>query len=81
MPTLTWWIDEPLLKASSNPSDDELAQFRAQDFSVLVSFLEESKQAPRYDRKSAALAGWFTRFQLRKVVFLRSIKCASSRRG
>ncbi len=58
MPARTWWIDEPLVMASSNPSDEELAQLRVQGFSVAVSFLQEDRQAPRYDRKSAALAGW-----------------------
>jgi len=50
MPTCTWWIDEPLVIASSNPSDEELVRFRAQGFSVAVSLLEENKQPLRYDR-------------------------------
>lgn len=58
MPTCTWWIDEPLVLASSNPGDEELERLRARGFSVAVSLLEESKQPPRYDRSSAALAGW-----------------------
>jgi protein-tyrosine phosphatase len=44
--------------ASSNPSDQDLARLRVQGFSVLVSLLEEKKQPPRYDKKSAAVAGW-----------------------
>lgn len=58
MPRRAWWIDEPLVRASSNPTDAELAGFRTQGFSVAMSFLEESKEPPRYDRKSAELAGW-----------------------
>lgn len=54
----TWWIDEPFLLGSSNPSDKELASLRDQGFSVLVSLLDESKQPPRYDVTAAALAGW-----------------------
>jgi protein-tyrosine phosphatase len=54
----TWWIDEPLLMAGSNPRDGDLARLRAQRFSVVVSFLEEKKQPPRYDKKSASSAGW-----------------------
>ena len=54
----TWWIDEPLVMASSNPSDEDLARLRAQGFSVVVSLLEEKKRPPRYDKKSAARAGW-----------------------
>lgn len=58
IPTCTWWIDEPLVLASSNPGDEDLARLRAQGFGVAVSLLEESEQPPRYDRRSAALAGW-----------------------
>jgi protein-tyrosine phosphatase len=58
MPTYSWWIDEPQVKASSDPSDEDLARLRAQGFSVAVSLLEEKAQPPRYDKKSAALAGW-----------------------
>jgi len=54
----TWWIDEPLVLASGNPADGELARLRAQGFSVAVSLLEERKQPPRYARQSATLAGW-----------------------
>src|SRR4029077_14501215 len=54
----TWWIDEPFLLGSSNPSDKELASLRDQGFSVLVSLLDESKQPPRYNVTAAALAGW-----------------------
>lgn len=58
VPTRTWWIDEPLVMASGNPTDEDLAQLRARGFGVAVSFLQEDKQSPRYDRKAAALAGW-----------------------
>jgi protein-tyrosine phosphatase len=53
-----WWIDEPLVMGSSNPTDDDLARLRGQSFSLVVSFLEENKQPPRYDKKSATAAGW-----------------------
>jgi protein-tyrosine phosphatase len=58
MPTYSWWIDEPRVMASSNPSDEDLARLRAQGFSVVVSLLDEKAQPPRYDKKAAALAGW-----------------------
>jgi protein-tyrosine phosphatase len=58
MTAFSWWIDEPLVKGSGNPSDEDLAQLRAQGFSVAVSLLEESKQPPRYDPKSAQAARW-----------------------
>jgi protein-tyrosine phosphatase len=58
MPDFEWWVDEPIVMACSNPSDQQLARLRALGFSVLVSLLEEKMQPPRYDKKSAALAGW-----------------------
>jgi ADP-ribosylglycohydrolase/protein-tyrosine phosphatase len=56
--TRTWWIDEPFVKASSNPTDGDLSQLRSQGFSVVISFLDEKKQPARYSKKSAADAGW-----------------------
>jgi protein-tyrosine phosphatase len=58
MPTFTWWIDEPLVMGCSNPSDEYLARLRVDGVSVAVSLLEESKQPPRYDKRSARDAGW-----------------------
>jgi len=52
------WIDESKLLASSNPSDEGLARLRADGFGLAVSLLVESKQPPRYNKKSAASAGW-----------------------
>ena len=53
-----WWIDEPLVKGSGNPTDEDLAQLRAQGFTIAVSLLEESKQPPKYNLKAAVDAGW-----------------------
>jgi hypothetical protein len=39
--TFTWWIDEPVLKGSGNPTDEDLAELRAQGFATAVSLLEE----------------------------------------
>ena len=58
MPTFTWWIDEPVLKGSANPTDKDLAELRVQGFATAVSLLEEDKQPPRYDKTSAQAAGW-----------------------
>src|SRR4029077_9416916 len=35
----TWWIDKPSVKASSNPTDEDLAELCSQGFSVVISFL------------------------------------------
>jgi protein-tyrosine phosphatase len=58
MPTFTWWIDEPMMMGSSNPGDEDLRRLCAQGFSVAMSLLEEHKQPPKYDKKSAEGAGW-----------------------
>src|SRR5438552_13958675 len=55
--SITWWIDEPWVMASSNPSDQDLAHLRSHGFGVLVSLLDEN-QCPNYDKKSAELADW-----------------------
>jgi hypothetical protein len=69
MPTFNWWIDDPLIKGSGNPTDDDLLKLHAQGFRHAVCLLEEDKQPPRYDKHSAApRAGLSTRFQLRNVV-------------
>jgi hypothetical protein len=58
MQARTWWIDEPWMIAASNPADEDLAQLRAEGFSVIVSFLDEQRQPPKYGKKCAAAAGW-----------------------
>ena len=58
MQARTWWIDEPLVMAASNPTGEDLAQLRAEGFGVVISFLEEQKQPPKYDKQSAVAAGW-----------------------
>lgn len=58
MRTFTWWIDEPLIKGSGNPTDEDLADLRRQGFTAAISLLEEDKQPPRYNKRSAADSGW-----------------------
>ena len=58
MPTFTWWIDEPVLKGSANPTDEDLAELRAQGFATALSLLEEDKQPARHDKASTKAAGW-----------------------
>jgi protein-tyrosine phosphatase len=58
MVAFSWWIDEPVVTGCSNPTDENLAGFRSQGFSVALSLLEESAQPARYDRQSAISAGW-----------------------
>jgi protein-tyrosine phosphatase len=56
--TFTWWVDERTLKGSANPTDEDLAELRAQGFATAVSLLEEEKQPLRYDRQAALSEGW-----------------------
>ena len=34
MPTFTWWIDEPLVRGSANPTDRDLHALRAGGFTM-----------------------------------------------
>jgi atypical dual specificity phosphatase len=60
----TWWIDEPHLLGSSNPSDAQLEQLRSDGFGVLVSLLREEEQAPRYDVAHAETVLGFARHNI-----------------
>ena len=46
------------MKGSANPTDEDLAELRAQGFATAVSLLEENKQPPRYNNQLALDAGW-----------------------
>jgi atypical dual specificity phosphatase len=45
----TWWIDEPSVLGSENPSTEDLERLRARGFEVVISLLREHEQRPRYD--------------------------------
>ena len=53
-----WWIDEPCLLGSGNPTSADLERWRGDGFGVLVSLLDEEEQAPRYDVARAAALGY-----------------------
>ena len=54
----TWWIDEPYLLGSRNPSDTDLERLKVDGFTVIVSLLRENEQAPRYDIARARGLGY-----------------------
>lgn len=54
----TWWIDEPRLLGSRNPTDRDLERLRREGFTVLVSLLPEREQPPRYDVHRAVSLGF-----------------------
>ncbi len=57
-PMDTWWIDEPNILGSVNPTNADLEQLRGQGFNVLVSLLREDEQAPKYDLSLAQEMGF-----------------------
>src|SRR5262244_3644828 len=54
----TWWIDEPHLLGSRNPTSTDLARLRSDGFGVLVSLLCEEEQTPWYDIAYATALGY-----------------------
>ena len=54
----TWWIDEPYLMGSSNPTDEELIDLRADGFTLLVCLLDPTEQHPKYNVDAMRQAGW-----------------------
>lgn len=45
---MTWWIDEPFLAGSPNPSQDEVDEFIRKGGTVIISLLNEPDEAPAY---------------------------------
>ena len=44
-----WWIDEPSVLGSPNPTTTELEELRTQGFEIIFSLLREEDQQPNYD--------------------------------
>lgn len=54
----TWWIDEPFLLGSRNPTSNDLKRLKSDGFEVIVSLLYEDEQEPRYDITIAKALGY-----------------------
>lgn len=54
----TWWIDNPHLLGTRNPTDADLEQLRRNGFGVLVSLLNEDEQPPKYGVGRATALGF-----------------------
>jgi hypothetical protein len=54
----TWWIDEPGLVGSANPTDADLERLHVSGFSVIVCLLDLREQTTRSDTRRVAEAGW-----------------------
>jgi atypical dual specificity phosphatase len=53
-----WWIDEPLVMGSSNPSEADLLDLRSLGFGILVCLLDPKEQAPSYREEYATELGY-----------------------
>jgi atypical dual specificity phosphatase len=56
-----WWIDEPRLLGSENPTTADLQELRARGFNLIVSLLEEDLQPPRYNLARVEALGYARR--------------------
>lgn len=52
-----WWIDEPFLVGSSNPSQSELDEFIQSGGTIVVSLLNEPTESPRYHPGNLVASG------------------------
>jgi len=53
-----WWIDEPCVLGSANPTGTDLERLRGDGFEILVSLLDEEERPPRYDVARATALGY-----------------------
>ena len=59
----TWWIDEPFLLGSSNPSEAHLQNLYRQGFRIIIALLDDTEQPPRYDSRHTIALG-FKRYSI-----------------
>jgi atypical dual specificity phosphatase len=53
-----WWIDEPILLGSSNPTNGQLEEFYDEGFRTIISLLDEAEQSPSYDTMKMEVMGF-----------------------
>jgi protein-tyrosine phosphatase len=58
-----WWIDEPILLGSSNPTERELEDLYHVGFRTIISLLNEDEQRPYYDIRKTEKMG-FNRYSI-----------------
>jgi protein-tyrosine phosphatase len=58
-----WWIDEPKLLGSSNPTNKELEDLYDEGFRTVISLLDEDEQSPYYDIRKMEAMG-FKRYSI-----------------
>lgn len=59
----SWWIDEPLVLGTSNPTTSQLKRLYQEGFRSIISLLNERRQRPDYDTKEVGAMG-FKRFSI-----------------
>ncbi len=59
----TWWIDEPLVLGSSNPTKGQLKELYREGFRSIISLLDEREQSPNYDIGEVGALG-FKRYSI-----------------
>ncbi len=58
-----WWIEEPILLGSSNPTEKELKDLYHVGFRTIISLLKEDEQRPCYDIRETEEMG-FNRYSI-----------------
>jgi atypical dual specificity phosphatase len=54
----TWWIDEPTVLGSSNPTTDALRDLWDAGFRTVISLLNEREQRPGYNKQVVSQMGF-----------------------
>lgn len=58
-----WWIDEPLVLGSSNPTTGQLKKLYGEGFRSIISLLDEREQSPNYEIEEVEAMG-FKRYSI-----------------
>jgi atypical dual specificity phosphatase len=59
----SWWIDEPMVLGSSNPTTSQLKRLYQEGFRSIISLLDEMEQSPNYDTEEIGAMG-FQRYSI-----------------
>ena len=59
----SWWIDEPVVLGSSNPTTEQLAKLFQEGFRSIFSLLDEREYRPNYDVSEVVKLG-YDRFKI-----------------
>lgn len=60
---MQWWIDEPRILGSSNPTTEEIKKLYQEGFRSIISLLKEDEQRPNYDLEEMQRIG-FKRYSI-----------------